>query len=167
MKIPTRRPSNRGISIIECLVYGFVLLILLGITYSAFYRCVENSYALRRSAEDTAAALRAGERWRADIRSATGSIQSEATPDGAFLHLQSPHGAVDYHFTSNAVLRRAQSGPWAPLLASVKASAMQADPRGDVAAWRWELELRPRSKKPVRMTPLFTFIAVPERSSTP
>lgn len=165
MKIPAPS-SNRGISIIECLVYGFVLLILLGIAYSAFYRCVENSYALRRNAEDIATALRAGERWRADIRSTTGSVQSESTPDGSYLHLQSERGPVDYQFTSNSVLRRAQSGPWVTLLPNVKASAMQADPRGEVSAWRWELELRPRSKKPVRMAPLFTFIAVPERSPT-
>lgn len=165
MKIHTP-PSNRGISIIECLVYGFVLLILLGVAYSAFYRCVENSYALRRNAEDIATALRAGERWRADIRSATGSVQVEAAPDGGSLHLESERGPVDYYFTSNSVLRRAHPGPWVTLLPNVKASAMQADPRGEVSAWRWELELRPRSKKPARMTPLFTFLAVPERSSS-
>ena len=68
MKTFTPSP-NRGISIIECLVYGFVLLVLLGVAYCAFYRCVENSYTLRRNAEDIATALRAGERWRADVRS--------------------------------------------------------------------------------------------------
>lgn len=163
MRIPTPS-SNRGISIIECLVYGMVLLVLLGVAYSAFYRCVENSYALRRNAEDIATALRAGERWRADIRYATGPVPLEAAPDGGSLHLESDRGPVDYYFTSNSILRRVQSGPWVTLLPNVTASAMHADPRGEVAAWRWELELRPRSKKPVRMTPLFTFIAVPERS---
>ena len=73
---------------------------------------------------------------------------------------------MDYYFTSNSVLRRAQSGPWVTLLPNVNASAMQADPRGEVSAWRWELELRPRSKKPVRLAPLFTFIAVSERNPT-
>lgn len=164
MKTHAQRSSNRGTSIIECLVYGFVLLILLGVAYSAFYRCVENSYALRRNAEDVATALRAGERWRADVRAARQLVPGEATSEGTYLHLESERGPVDYHFSSNSVLRRAQSGPWVTLLPNVKASAMQADPRGDVSAWRWELELRPRSKKPVRISPLFTFIAVPERS---
>lgn len=159
----TRR-SGRGFSIIECLTYGFLLVLLLGVAYSAFYRCVENSYALRRSAEDVGAALRTGERWRSDIRSAVGSIRVEAASDGQYLHLTNERGSVDYHFTSNTVLRRAQSGPWVAVLPNVKASAMAADVRGDVTAWRWELELRPRSRRPVRMMPLFTFIAVPQRS---
>jgi type II secretory pathway component PulJ len=165
-----RAPSprrRRGYSIIECLVYGFVLVILLGVAYAAFYRCMDNSVALRRNAEDISRALSVGERWRADIRAAVAAIEREATDDGELLHLKGGRGPVDYQFVSNSVSRRVKSGPWVTVLANVKTSAMAAEARGGVTAWRWELELKPRSKKPVRMAPLFTFIAVPERKSSP
>jgi len=45
------------------------------------------------------------------------------------------------------------------VLAKVKTSEMQPEPRGGVAAWRWELELtqrRPQMRQPL----LFTFEAV-------
>ena len=153
--------------IIECLVYGFVLLILLGVGYAAYYRCLENSVRLRRNVDDVANALHAGERWRADVRAASGPIRFESADTGQMLRLTGLHGEVAYQFTTNAVLRRVGNGTWTCLLKQVQSSTMEADPRPNVTAWRWELELRPRSKKPARVRPLFTFLAVPERSSAP
>ena len=158
-----RRPGG-GYTIIEVLVYGMVLVLLLGVAYVAFYRCVENSYAMRRNVEDVSNALRAGERWRTEVRAAGAAISLEQNPAGDILHLDSQRGPVAYQFTSNAVLRRASSGRWVTLLAPVQASTMLAEQRDGVSLWRWELELKPRSKKPVKMAPLFTFLAVPERS---
>jgi hypothetical protein len=46
---------------------------------------------------------------------------------------------------------------------------MAADRREHVTAWRWELELATRTQgsvKPGRVRPLFTFVAVPERTSS-
>jgi hypothetical protein len=156
----------RGYLLIECLVYMSVLLILLGVGYEAFYRCIQNSVALRRSADDIASALNAGERWRADLRAVKGMIRVEDTAAERILHLPGARGEVAYQFSRNAVLRRVGGGSWVRLLAGVKSSSMKSDPRPNVIAWRWELELQPRSKKPGRVRPLFTFIAVPERSST-
>jgi len=54
-------------------------------------------------------------------------------------------------------------------LGNVRASTMAADPRHDLVAWRWELELMPQSKASVkasRIRPLFTFLAVPAKGST-
>ena len=166
MKTPPRPSARQGYSIIECLVYGFVLLVLLGVAYGAFYQCVDNSYAARRNADDLTSALRAGERWRADVRAAGGSIKAEQTSEGDLLRLVGERGQVDYQVSSNAILRRVNSGPWQRLLENVKASEMLADSHPGVTAWRWELELKPRTKKPVRLAPLFTFTAVPERSAT-
>lgn len=156
------RPANvGGYMIIECLVYCVVLLILLAVAYSAFYRCTANSVALRRNTDDIASALQAGERWRADVRAATSEIRSESLGDETVLHLPTARGEIVYTFTTNAVLRGFGGNPGTCLLPSVAASVMQPETRDGVTAWRWELALKPRSKKPVRVQPLFTFLAVP------
>ncbi len=167
MKFPSSnsRAAN-GIMLIECLVYTVVLLILLGVAYIAFYRCMENSVALRRNAEDIATALQAGERWRADVRAATGLIHFETVGDASVLRLPTTRGEITYTFTTNTVLRGVGDSPVVCLLPSVTASVMESESRQGIAAWRWELALKPRSKKPVRVQPLFTFLAVPGRSST-
>ena len=156
-----------GYTIIECLVYGLVLWILLGVAYAAFYQCVENSVRLRRNADDIASALQAGERWRADVRAASGPIRLEKTDAEQILRLPGDRGEVAYHFTTNAILRRVDHGAWTRLLNHVQSSAMESDPRSNVTAWRWELELKPRSKRPGPVRPLFTFLAVPERVFAP
>lgn len=163
---PDPLPHEGGYLLIECLVYISVLLILLNVGYSAFYRCIENSVALRRNADDIVNALNAGERWRTDLRTANGTIRFEVLAEKRILHLPGARGEVAYQFSTNAVLRRVGDGPWVRLLAGVKSSSMESDPRPNVVAWRWELELKPRSKKMGRVRPLFTFVAVPNRSST-
>jgi len=160
-------PNCGGYTIIECLVYGLVLCILLGVAYAAFYRCVENSVRLRRNADDIANALHAGERWRADVRAASGPIRLEKSDAEHILRLPGERGEVAYQFTTNAILRRVDHGAWTRLLNNVQSSAMESDPRSYVIAWRWELELKPRSKKPGPVRPLFTFLAVPERIAAP
>jgi hypothetical protein len=120
---------------------------------------------LRRNADDIAQALHAGERWRADVRAASGPIRFESTDAARILRLPGHRGEVAYQFTTNTVLRRVGNGTWTSLLNNVQSSAMESDQRLNVSAWRWELELKPRSKKPGRVRPLFTFLAVPDRSS--
>lgn len=169
LEVSRRIPHSTagGFMLIECLVYIGVLLVLLGIGYAAMYRCMENSVALRRSTEDIARALNAGERWRADVRAANGTIGWEETADGRMLRMPGERGEVVYQFTTNGVLRRVGPGSWSCILTSVKSSTMHPDARDNVTAWRWELELQPRSKKPVRVRPLFTFLAVPGKEATP
>jgi hypothetical protein len=158
-----RRAGKRAMMLIECLVYMGALVALLGVGYAVFYYSFENSFALRRSTDDIAKALKAGERWRADVRSAGNQVRFEGTPENRILRLRGQRGEVAYQFSTNSVLRRVGSGPWTCVLERVKSSAMESEARPSVTAWRWELELQPRSKKPVRVRPLFTFIAVPER----
>lgn len=160
------RPSA-GYLLIECLVYMSVMLVLLGVAYCAFYRFMDYSRVLRGNSDDIAQALHAGELWRADLRAATGNIRLEAGSDGPVLIIPDARSGVTYRTTTNAVLRRVGSGAWATVLHRVKASAMSADARTHVTAWRWELELQPRSRKPSRVRPLFTFTAVPQRDLTP
>jgi hypothetical protein len=157
-------PVNRAFMLTECLVYIGLLFVVLGAGYLAMDRCIDNSLVLRRNADDIASALRAGERWRADVRTASAGTRLENSEDSQTLVLSGARGETAYRFSTNAVLRRVGQGPWVRLLGNVKSSAMQSDPRQRVTAWRWELELQPRAKASVkasRIRPLFTFLAVP------
>jgi len=155
----TRRTD--AFTLLEMLVYLAVLMILLGVGYAALYQSMDNSRGLRRSAGDIADALRAGENWRADVRTAVRRPQLETNAVEQILRLPGRRGEVSYRFTTNAVFRRLGRNEWSPVLENVKSSAFVADPREGVSAWRWELELQTRTKKISRLRPLFTFMAVP------
>ena len=159
--LPRRLRHLRGISLVEMIVYMAVLVVLIGVGYSALYRSLDNAAALRHSTDDIANALHAGEDWRADLRAAGGKIQIENLTDEQILHLPGTRGEVSYRFADQTIFRRLGNNDWSPLLANVKASSFIADPRNKVTAWRWELELQPHTKKLSRVLPLFTFIAVP------
>ena len=164
---PAARRKVEAIQLIEALVYIAVVFVLLGVGYGAFYQCMDSSIALRWNADDITRALHAGERWRADLRAANRQVRLEQIPGEQILLLEGTAGKMAYRFSTNSVFRRTGEGVWVRLLTNVKASAVQQDPRRHVTAWRWELELAPRQKgtiRPSRVRPLFTFIAVPERS---
>jgi len=159
-----RRTSLAAYLLIECLVYISVLFLLLGAGYVALDRCIDHSVVLRRTADDISNALHAGERWRADVRAANGNIRLENKDGEQLVYLTTPRGKRTYRFSSGSVFRSVDQGPWTRLLPNVQSSTMQSDPRRNGIAWRWELELQPRTKgiiKPGRVRPLFTFIAVP------
>jgi hypothetical protein len=123
---------------------------------------------LRRNADDISSALHAGERWRGDVRAAIGDIQVVNINDQQFVQMTTARGTRAYRFAGETVFRSLDGGTWTRLLDNVQTSSMAADPRGNVMAWRWEIELRPRLKgamKPGRVRPLFTFMAVLERSA--
>ena len=155
---------NHGYLIIECLVYIGVLFVLLGVSYLALFRCINNSDALRRNAEDISKALHIGECWRADVRSATGKIRFAETNFVQVLYLPNVRGQTTYCFASNTISRSHNGGPWSQLLTNVASSTMAPDPRKAVAAWRWDLELKPRRNNS-RISPLFTFMSVPETAA--
>ena len=151
--------ASAGYLLIECLVYFGVFAVLLGIGYGAFYVCWDYSKALHYATDDINAALHAGERWRADIRSATGKIAVETTPEGERLRI--PHGTNEliYSFNAGEVRRQIASSDFLELLLpKVTVSQMVMETRGPVAAWRWELELTSRRKE-TRLPLLFTFEA--------
>jgi len=151
------RPTRRGVSIMELLVYMAVLVVLLNAAALAYYRCWDHTTAVLRNADDIVRAMEAGERWRDELRAATAPPR---LVDG-ILHV--PHAGGDslYRFAHEAVARKASGEKgWTPFLAKVAASRMQLDKGRHVDSWRWELELKVRKKKtPIR--PLFTFRAVP------
>ena len=159
----------RGYFLMEALVYIGLVMVVLGTAFAVMFRCVENSVVLSRNAEDVAAALRAGERWRADIRNAREGVRFGDAEDGPTVILATEKGEINYAFRTNTILRRIGDGPWVKQLSNVKSSEMQPDQRRMVTNWVWNIELLPRTKgyiKAGRVRPLFTFMAVPERKGT-
>ena len=155
----SRDRAQAGYLLIECLVYLSVIMVILGLGIGAFYVCWDYSKALHYATDDINAALHAGERWRADIRNATGKITVETTPEEEALRIPCGTNEVLYRFNAGEIRRQVASSDFSEsLLPTVKASQMVMDTRGPVSAWRWELELKSRHKE-THMPLLFTFEA--------
>ncbi|MGD0650762.1 MAG: prepilin-type N-terminal cleavage/methylation domain-containing protein [Verrucomicrobiia bacterium] len=147
--------QRNGYTLIEVLTYIACLTVILTVAYPAYHRFVRGSNNLRRNADDIARTLSAGERWRNDVRAATGPIR--VTADQFFIP---QHGGEVVYMVSDGILwRQSADGQRIAALRGVKSSAMQLETRQRVTAWRWELELA-SGQKQVLMRPLFTFQAV-------
>jgi Tfp pilus assembly protein FimT len=152
-----RSAREHGFTLIEMVVYMALFVVVVGCATRTFYDCWDNTKALRNNADDVARALEIGERWRADVRAATGVVQLTATDGAEEFRIPAPAGEVTYIFANGEIRRQAGSTDLNTLwLSNVKSSQMQSDARGHVAAWRWELELKP-ARKEARLRPLFTF----------
>ena len=159
-----KKPPHRqqGFMLVDCLVYLAIWAVVAGLAFSAFYRCLSYSKYLARNADDIARALRAGERWREDVRAANGPLQvvTWETNVAQALHIPQKFGEVRYIFIDGNVLwQRGTNAPWIPALSGVKSSRMEKDERQRVVSWRWEVELK-NKQKVARVRPLFTFQAV-------
>ena len=148
-----------GILLTECLVYIAVFAILTSIGFASFYLCWDHSTALVVATDDIGSALRAGERWRADVRAATGKISVQATPEGELLRIPRGRNEVFYSYHNGAIRRKLASAGSAELVfARVASSQMQTETRDGVTAWCWELEL-PQRRSETQLPLLFTFEA--------
>jgi len=149
-----------GYLLVECLVYLGVFVVVLGLATGAFFICWDHTKALHYATDDIAAALQAGERWRADVRTATGTISVTTSAAGEEIGI--PHGKdrILYHFSAGEIRRQKNASGFAELiLPHVKNSEVIKDARSAVTAWRWEVKLAPRRKES-RLPMLFTFEAV-------
>jgi hypothetical protein len=161
-----RQRSPGSFSLIEVIVYVAVLAVLMGIGYGVLVQSITNSLAFRRSTDDIARVLRAGEKWRSDVRAST-DVRLEAGPGEQILHVHGARGEISYRSATNCLYRRDLDRGWTPVLMNVKATGFVRDSRQHVTAWRWELELQKRSRQHGTVQPLFTFIAVPTGNSSP
>ncbi len=149
-----------GILLLECLVYIALLALVLALAYAAFEACWKNSTTLRATADDVTSVIEAGERWRADIRAATGEITTDSSGS---QQLRIPQGtnAVLYRVNAREVQRKIASAPaWRTVARRVNVSRMEIDRRSHISAWCWDLELVPRRPRG-SLRPQFTFEAVP------
>ena len=159
--------KQRGVLLIECIVYFAVLVVLLNIALLAFNRCWDDNKRLRRNAEDIVRALHAGEQWRADVRAATGTIRVVDQGDAETVVIPSRSGKIIYSCAQGEVRRQAGAKARAMVVVDrVKSSQMHTDARHQLTAWRWELELLP-ARKDVHVAPLFTFETVAVHSAVP
>jgi hypothetical protein len=139
------------------IVYMALLTVVLGSALATFYDAWDNHRALDRNADDVARALDIGERWRGDIRAATGPVSVVVADGAVHCHIPASQGEVTYTIANGQVRRQAgAAAPPSLWLASVKSSQMDSEPRGGVTAWRWELELK-TERRDARFRPLFTF----------
>jgi hypothetical protein len=156
---PSAARTRAGYLFTECLIYISVFAVILGLGYGAFYVCWDHSKALHYAADDITAALRAGERWRADIRQATGAVVGETAPASERLRIPRGTNEIIYSFSAGEIRRQMAASNFSELLlAKVKASEMLMETRGPVAAWRWEVTLASRRKE-TRLPLMFTFEA--------
>lgn len=144
----------RGSTMLECLMYILLLVIVMGVATGIFYQAWDDSKALRRNADDIIRALHAGDQWRSDIRTANGPLQMTDADGFEQLHIPSAKGIVVYSFDRGELRRQEHV-----LLSNVKVSHMQSEARHNVLVWRWELELK-TVKKSAQFRPLFTFETV-------
>src|ERR1700722_15222612 len=115
--------ARAGITLIECLVYMVVFMMLSGAAMCAFYFCMEGSQRLISGTDDISAALTAGERWRADVRNASGEINIEKTASGEVVKIQEGESQIVYAFGNGEMRRLIGSQSSAkPLLPEVKLS---------------------------------------------
>lgn len=153
-------PKKRGIALIDCLAYIAVLSVILGMAFLAFYRAGDHSRDLTRNAADITRTLHAGERWREDVRTASGPPRLEQENGAPLFRLRHASGEIAYAFRDGAILRRALPNTnWVSVLPAVVASSMRTEARQHVTCWHWDIELKGRQKV-ARVRPIFSFAAV-------
>jgi hypothetical protein len=163
-----RAPSSRrGALLIECLIYIAVIAVVLGMAFSVLRVGTDNYVGLRRNADDITRVLRAGERWRQDIRRATGAVRFAEDEHGPYVIIPQAAGEVAYQYGAGSVWRFASpEHPAEELVPRVRRSVMASDARSVVTGYRWLLELEPNRKGP-RVKPRFAFLAVPVSQPNP
>lgn len=158
-----RARAASGLLLVECIVYIGIFALILGLALVTFYLCWDNSEALLYATDDISAALRAGEQWRADVRSATGGLTVETNGDYEQLRIPCGTNEILYRFSAGEVHRQlASPGYSQTVLSTVQTSQMIADARGPVKAWRWELQMKMRRKE-THLPLLFSFEAAPTK----
>ncbi len=158
-----RAPGAGGYFLIECLIYIAVLVVVMAVAFSAFYRCLDHSRDLVRNSEEILRVLRAGELWRADIRRAIAAPRIIIEGELSACEIPQTNGLVVYLAGDGSVWRKQGEAEPRQVVPRVKSSQIVRDPRQQVTAWRWEIELATR-KKAARMRPLFSFEAVPAQA---
>src|SRR5690242_19470360 len=95
----------RAIVLIDLLVYISLLAIILVLMAVVFDQGMQQAAHLRRNVADIERAMKAGERWRADVRAATGKPWMETKEGVEFFKIPTGTNEIAYSFQSNRVYR--------------------------------------------------------------
>lgn len=153
-----RGHATNGFLLAEVVGYMVVLFLVLGLALAAFYSGWENHRRLIRNTDEIIRAVEAGERWREDIRSATGPPILESSQVGQLLRIPTGENVVVYQAVSNTVVR-SDSGGSSELLKVNSSEMSRGNPGASRIVWQWEVELEAAAEA-ARVRPLFSFKAV-------
>ena len=169
--------GRRGVTLIEMLAYIVLFSAFMLVAFDMYFSSKTVARGIQGKASAIIQVMYAGERWRQDIRDATSPpqiIQSslpnpDDLPDNielASLKIIKPSETNWYTFRGGHVFRMSSLLPtkWELVMDKVDSSKMVEEQRGEVAAWRWEVELK---AKKVPIQPLFTFLSVPKKPKNP
>ena len=167
--------GRRGVTLIEMLAYIVLFSAFMLVAFDMYFSSKTVARGIQGKASAIIQVMYAGERWRQDIRDATSPPQiiqsSLPNPDDPpdiiklpSLKIIKPSETNWYTFHGDHVFRMSSLLPtqWELVMDRVNSSTMVEEQRGKVAAWRWEVELKTRTKK-APIHPLFTFLAVPKK----
>jgi type II secretory pathway component PulJ len=160
---PKREMRRRGLLLVDLMMYLSLLALVLILTAVVFDQALKQSSQLQRNVSDIERAMKAGERWRGDVRSATAPPRLAQSEGAEFFVIPNGTNEVAYSLQKNKLLRFDSSTGRAEIaLEMVKSNRVIFEKRAEAEGWRWELELDQRRKN-ARVRPLFTFMAVPEK----
>lgn len=154
---------QRGISLVEMMVYIAVLAVIMGIGFSAVVRLWSVSRQMRVESDDLRAVLATGDRWREDIRGSGGRIVLKTEGDSHVLEVHpGTTNELQWAFFDGKVLRRTgTNAAWATQLTRIRSSSVRPEQRDDMPTWRWDLEFEPATARS-RFHRTFSFVAVPQ-----
>lgn len=150
------RTRERGVTLIECMTYFAVLVVVYGCGVAMLHRGMKAHRQFCLNTAQISQVLRAGEQWRIDVRSASGTLQFDAAKQA--LTIPTPTGHITYTFKDHQIERRKNKDSTWQLPGVAKAEFIQEN-RLQVTAWRWELQLASEHNEP-SLPPLFSFTAV-------
>ena len=167
--------GRRGVTLIEMLAYIVLFSAFMLVAFDMYFSSKTVARGIQGKASAIIQVMYAGERWRQDIRNATSPPQitqsSLPNPDDlpdiielTTLEIIKPSETNWYTFRGDHVFRMSSLLPtkWELVMDKVNSSTMAEEQRGEVAAWRWEVELKTKTTNaPTR--PLFTFLSVSKK----
>jgi hypothetical protein len=118
-----------------------ILVVLFGLSFSAFYRTLDNATRLRRARPHRAflRPVKFSRHRRAGVnRAVDGAVEQHCT---YAVSGETAYFSPDQRAEADSANARGQA------LAGVKSSRIIRDIRGPIAAWRWELELNAGKKE--------------------
>lgn len=156
-----RRHGERGLMLLEMLVYIAVFAVILTLAWTSFARVFTVTTGFRRAGDRVAALTRGGERWREDMRRAV-VLETNGTSS---LRLKLTGGEMVYAIEEGRLIRTDPTTGQKDVLAEGLAGAeFIREPAEGIAAWRLQARIQSRQKQE-RVLADFRFFAVEKEAS--